>query len=363
MIKVLVIDDSVVFRSQISEALRGVPGVEVTGSAPSGRIALQKLEQNPVDVITLDMEMPEMDGLAVLKELKARKIKSKVIVFSSQTQRGAEKALDALRAGADDVVAKPSFDDGPKLSPAELIRQTLAPKVLQFKGVKDTQGHVGTAVTPEDLAQRHTTIKKGVVNNLAKVNIQSLRPNIIVIASSTGGPAALETIFSKLKGPFKVPILIAQHMPAVFTEILASRLSSVSGLVCREAKNGEKLMPGLVYVAPGDFHMELRGSGGETTISLNQNERRNSVRPAADYLFETAAELYGDKCLGIVLTGMGEDGLDGSIRIKERKGAVVIQNAASCVVFGMPGAVHAINLQDSSGDLEYVAHTIQKLGQ
>lgn len=341
--KILVVDDSIVFRTQITASLSGMSDIDVVGSAANGKIALQKLEQMSVDLITLDLEMPELNGIETLKELRARGFKTKVIVFSSQTIRGAEKALEALRLGADDVVAKPEGDTFNFDTVQGMIRSALVPRVLQFASKN-------TSVPP-----RSTPLPTFVSKALnPKQMISSFMPNGVVIASSTGGPSALETIFTGIKGPFKRPLLIVQHMPPVFTQILAKRLASLTGADFVEAKNGDPVVAGRAYIAPGDYHMEIVIKDGSPFVSLNQNPLRNSVRPAADFLFESAATLWKASLLGIVLTGMGEDGSVGAKEIRTKGGRILIQNKESCVVFGMPGAIFERDDYDEIANLETI---------
>jgi two-component system, chemotaxis family, protein-glutamate methylesterase/glutaminase len=342
--KVLVVDDSIVFRTQISSALSGLEGVEVVGTAANGRIALQKLEQLSVDLVTLDMEMPELNGIETLKAMRSRGFKTKVIVFSSQTMRGAENALEALRAGADDIVAKPSGEGTTFESAQEVIKAALIPRVVQFMGVPCAQR---SPRSDTNLSSADTLRPK---KNL----ISHFSPKALVIASSTGGPAALESIFSEIRGPFKIPILIAQHMPPVFTQILARRLSGIIGSDAREARDGDVIEKGVIYVAPGDYHMVVDKKDKNATISLNKGPLRNSVRPAADYLFESAALAFGADLAGIVLTGMGEDGAVGARVIRDHGGRILIQNKESCVVFGMPGAIYQNDDYDEIGDLKRI---------
>lgn len=355
--RVLIVDDSTVYRSQIRAALEGVAGVEVVGFASNGRLACEVLKSKAVDIITLDMEMPEMDGLATLAELKKMGITAKVIVFSAQTKAGAESTLAALRLGAVDFIAKPALD--PKAgSPAETIRAHLAPKVLQFAAAGPAplpSPGLPAAASPATVAPAASASLAG----FAPVNWRTFSPAIVTIASSTGGPAALESFFSQVRGPLTCPILIAQHMPPVFTATLAERLSRMSGLQIAEAQAGEALVPGRVYIAPGDFHLRVSVSG--KTLNLDQGPQRNSVRPAADHLFESAAAAYGARTLGIVLTGMGADGRDGAIAIKKAGGAVVIQDRLSCVVFGMPGAVAEARAFDQEENLSGIARRLALL--
>jgi two-component system chemotaxis response regulator CheB len=346
MMKVLIVDDSAVFRTQISHVLSGHEGIEVVGTAGNGKIALQKLEQLSVDLVTLDMEMPELSGLETLKLIREKKFNVKVIIFSSQTFKGAKLALDALNAGADDVVTKPTGENLTLELAQQMIKESLIPRVLQFR-----------KSDPKPTAPSIPTTLAGNVFTEAKPKklIASFLPDALVIASSTGGPTALETLFSFLKRPYKIPIFLTQHMPPVFTQILGKRLSELTGNIFREAIHGEIVKEGIIYIAPGDYHMHLKKSGMEVKIELSQLPQRNSVRPAADYMFETASEIYSNKLLGVVLTGMGEDGAVGARAIRNNGGAILIQNKESCVVFGMPGAVFNNNDFDGMGNLEYLA--------
>jgi two-component system chemotaxis response regulator CheB len=359
--KVLIVDDSVVFRTQIASALSAAPGIEIAGTAANGRIALQKLTQIPVDLITLDMEMPEMDGMETLKAIRAQKLNTKIIVFSSQTIRGAEKALEALREGADDVVAKPSGDHLNFETAHESVKSALLPKVLQFTDQRLfclKELNALKRATDQSLLPR--TVKSEFIAT-SKRPIRSMLAQAIVIASSTGGPTALEAIFSKLKGPFNLPILIAQHMPPIFTQILARRLGELTGVPSREAVDGEVITKNNIYLAPGDFHLKLSRKDGLPVATINQIEQRNSVRPAADYLFESAAQVFGRACIGLVLTGMGEDGCDGAKAIKQADGGIIIQNKESCTVFGMPGAVFEAGAFDEMGDLNFITEQLNYL--
>jgi two-component system chemotaxis response regulator CheB len=352
--KILVVDDSIVFRSQISASLSGVESVEVVGTASNGKIAIQKLQQSQIDLITLDMEMPEMNGLATIKEMKRLGIKTKIIVFSSQTVRGAEAALEALSAGADDVVAKPSADDMNFEKAQKMIEEALVPRVLQFlkSGSKVTRPQ--TAFSPASSSTTRSSL-------LTKKNLKHFLPKAVVIASSTGGPSALEVIFSKLKCEPKIPIFIVQHMPPVFTQILAKRLGELSGIPVHEAIHHQEVLPGHVYLAPGGFHMIVASESGKLLIKLNENELRNSVRPAADFLFESAGAIFKHQLLGLVLTGMGEDGAAGSKYIHDLGGGIIIQEKETCVVFGMPGAVFMNDTYDDIMNLDEISEYLRSV--
>jgi two-component system chemotaxis response regulator CheB len=366
--KVLIVDDSVVFRSQISTALANVPNIEVVGTAANGKLALQRLDQMQVDLMTLDMEMPEMNGIETLKALRARNSKVKVIVFSSQTIRGAEKALEALREGADDVVAKPEGDTFNFESAATAVRSALLPKIIQFKDQKLVSLRTNTEGIPTVIPSLAEQLKKDLqakahksVN--PKQNLNLVQPQAIVIASSTGGPSALEKIFSQMRAPFRIPIFITQHMPPVFTQILAKRIGELTGSVAKEGENGELAKKGVIYLAPGDFHMEIEMAHEGPTIRLNQKPLRCSVRPCADHMFESAARVYRRGLMGVVLTGMGEDGAAGSKAVRDEQGAIMIQNKESCVVWGMPGSVFDLDEYDEVGDLEKIVGHIRHMAQ
>lgn len=347
--RVMVVDDSVVFRSQLKACLDGQEGITVVGAAAHGKIALEKLEQTACDLVTLDLEMPEMDGLSFLEEKKRRGLSQRVIVFAAPNEAGAAQTLEALAAGADDFVRKPSGGAGSLEEALDGIRRELLPKVLQFKKKHEASGSATGAVSP---GRREPMAPRG--SRFTPIILETFRPRVVVIASSTGGPSALECVVSALRGQrVAVPILIAQHMPPQFTEALARRLEVVSGVATSEGKTGETLVPGRIYVAPGDYHMTVGRlpDSQRAVLRIDQGPKRNSVRPAADFLFESAAREFGATAAGFVLTGMGEDGKDGAVAIKEAGGGVMIQDRQSSVVWGMPGAVHDCGAFDGEGDL------------
>lgn len=350
--RILIVDDSVVFRSQIKAAFDGIPGIEVAGTAANGKIALDRLEQIPVDVVILDLEMPEMNGLQTIQEMQKRKMPQKVIVFASPTQSGALATFDALQAGASDFIPKPQGTKSLEDSLAQ-IRVDLVPKIIQFS--KRSFSAVPTAEITKKVDSHSLAQHKPVETHWKHISISSFRPRAVFIGSSTGGPTALEAIFRQLKGrKLHVPIFVAQHMPPMFTESLAKRIEHISGHPCAEGKHGEIVAAGKIYIAPGDFHMTVHRieHSSPVIIHLDQNPKRNSVRPAVDSLFESAARAYGAMCAAFILTGMGEDGMIGAKAIKDASGAVMIQNQETSVVWGMPGAVFAAGAYDEMGSLE-----------
>jgi two-component system, chemotaxis family, protein-glutamate methylesterase/glutaminase len=337
-IRLLIVDDSVLFRSQIQLALKDCPDIEIVGAASNGKIACDKMTHLDVDVCILDIEMPEMDGIQTLREMRTRGIKTKAIMFSSQSKAGAEKTLEAMKIGAYDFCPKPVQDEA-RMTPADKIREALLPKILALFGRIESVIGLKQAIS--------TSINKSSKNQFSW---EKFRPEVLVIASSTGGPNALFDFFSNLREPLPFPILVTQHMPPVFTTSFAERLASACGKICREAVHGEIAKPDHVYVAPGNFHMKLSGDKNAPMIILDQGPQRNFVRPCADFLFESAAKIYTKNTFGIVFTGMGRDGSEGCEAIKSFEGAVMIQTEESCVVFGMPGAVFDSGNFDYQGD-------------
>ena len=363
--RVLVVDDSLVFRSQIKAALEKESDLDVVGVASNGKVAIQKLQQLSVDLVTLDLEMPEMNGIETLHEMKKQGIKTRVIVFSSISKAGSKATLEALSAGADDFVTKPSGDDINIGNAADKIGEQLLPKVRQFADrAKSREEKKAKATAPPTPVEKKAPVpEKGPLSvekkDYHKKDLSFFVPKIVVIGSSTGGPAALEKVFQGLKPPFRCPLVIVQHMPPVFTASLAQRLQEICGVPCAEAKNGAVMESGHVYIAPGDYHLRLHKNGNEVFFRLDQGPAINYVRPAVDPLFETAAKIYGPDCGAFVLTGMGGDGQGGAIAVKEANGGVMIQSEESCVVYGMPAAVEASGAYDRQGDLAAVHHVLK----
>lgn len=353
--KILVTDDSVVYRSQIKAALSGVAFINEIDTANNGKIAIDKLNRSLFDLVILDLEMPEMDGIEALKAIKQKGYKTRVIMFSSQSKSGSEKTLEALSLGADDFIPKPVGDHHTINNLSDTIKNILLPKLRQFIVGSPTLTREETKsplpVTKDDAPYVYRT--KHPIRDYLRKEISLFIPKVVVIGSSTGGPPALDRVFKSLGTVPRCPVLIAQHMPPVFTASLAKRISQMSGMECSEAKNMETLQ-NKIYVAPGDFHMSLAKLGDTVKIQIDQRPERNCIRPAADYLFESAAKIFQSAALGIVLTGMGEDACDGAIAIKEAGGGVIIQTKESCTVFGMPGAVFEAKAYDEMMDPEQI---------
>lgn len=350
-IRVLVVDDSTVIRRLVSDVLAEDPALEVVGFAANGKLALAKIPQLNPDVVTLDIEMPEMDGLATLKELRKIHSKLPVIMFSTLTQRGAVATIDALSLGATDYVTKPA-NVGSVTAAIQKVREDLIPKIKAVCRYDDPLAQPSGPTQPQ---RSRPTV--GAHCSLPP----AARPAIIAMGVSTGGPNALTEIFSQLPADLPVPIVVVQHMPPLFTRYLAERLDAISPLTVREAASGEVLKAGCAWLAPGDYHLALTRSGGEIITRLHQGPPENSCRPAVDVLFRDVAALYGPAALAVVLTGMGYDGLRGSEAILDAGGYVVAQDEASSVVWGMPGAVASAGLADDILPLNGIAAHLTRL--
>lgn len=362
-IKVLIVDDSVVIRRLLANVLDSDPHIEVVGTAPDGKIALAKIAQLNPDLVTLDIEMPVMDGLETLPELKALRPNLPVIMFSTLSTRGAEATFQALELGASDYVAKPA-NVGSVSHALQVVRDELVPKVKALcrsaqSGVVNSGALNSNTLKTQSVLASSRGNSTGGVNAITKFPARK-RKEVLVIGSSTGGPQALAAVLSGLPGTFPLPIAIAQHMPPVFTKSLAARLNQNCALEVVESAGGETMKAGCVYIAPGDFHLHLKKKGASFATSISQGPRENSCRPAVDVLFRSAAEIYGAGCLALVLTGMGQDGLIGCTQVVEAGGAVIAQDEQTSVVWGMPRAVSEAQLAAEICPLQDIAQTLSK---
>jgi two-component system chemotaxis response regulator CheB len=326
-IRVLVVDDAVVVRKLITETLCQDPGLEVAGIAANGKIALQKIPQLSPDILTLDVEMPEMDGLATLREIRKLYPKLPVIMFSTLTQKGAMATLEALSLGASDYVTKPSNVGGVSEG-MERLRQDLIPKIkIHCRHIQPVPTALGTPVPLHGPASSFATPKPP----------RSGPIELVCIGTSTGGPNALADVFANLPGKFPVPIVIVQHMPPLFTAMLAERLTTHSRIPCHEGVEAMPVAAGHAYIAPGGKHMELKRTSTGTVLHLHEGPQENSCRPAVDVLFRSVPAAYSGPVLGVIMTGMGQDGLRGCEIIREHGGHILVQDEATSVVWGMPG--------------------------
>ena len=342
-IRVLVVDDSVVIRRLVTHALEEDAALEVVGAASNGAIALQRIPQMNPDVITLDIEMPEMDGIETLRRIRREYPQLRVIMFSTLTERGAAVTFEALSLGADDYVTKASNEGSLDRSMARL-REELIPKIRQFF-------QVASQVAPSTPARSLPA---------APFSLKT-RPRVVVIGVSTGGPNALGAILPQVPASFPLPILVVQHMPPMFTQLLANRLSSTCHLHVEEGRHGERVTPGTILIAPGDFHMRVASNGNAVSVVLDQSPQQNSCRPAVDALFSSIGEVYGGAAIAVILTGMGQDGLRGTGILKARGASVLAQDEASSVVWGMPGAIVNAGLADRVLPLDQVVPEIMRM--
>ncbi len=330
-IGVLIVDDSVVVRGVISSLLEQDRDIEVTGTAANGKIGLEKISRLNPDVVLLDIEMPTMNGLDMLKELRQRDPHLPVIMFSSLTERGAAATMDALLLGANDYVCKPG---GTAMQDAEAgkqaIRQELIPKIKQFATARG----------------KRPASKSAAVTKPVRRSVVQHRVDVVAIGVSTGGPQALAQLLPTFVPDCPVPILVVQHMPPMFTRHLASRLAGTFDLKVCEAEQGCQLQPGHVYIAPGGYHMQVERIDAGSRIRLNKDPPENACRPSVDTLLRSVAETYGAASLTVVLTGMGNDGTRGCRQLFELGGRIIVQDEQSSVVWGMPGHVAGQGLAD-----------------
>jgi two-component system chemotaxis response regulator CheB len=326
-IAVLIADDSVVVRRVLTNVLSADPDIRIVGTAGSGRIALEKIEELKPEILILDIEMPEMDGLETLRHLRRLHPRLPVIMFSTLTERAAAATLEALSLGARDYVTKPGNVVGASAT-MEAVRSQLIPRI---KALVPREPRTPQPAPPA-LADRRP----------ARTGPHEL----LVIGASIGGPDAVAAVVCALPGDLPVPVVIVQHMPPIFTRLFAQRVDRTAQLAVVEGQPGMGLTPGLVVVAPGDSHLLVADGRRGPVVTTNQEPRQNGCRPAVDVLFASAAAMFGDRVLACVLTGMGKDGLDGSRRLHAAGSEIVVQDEATSVVWGMPGAVASAGLAD-----------------
>ena len=416
-VRILVVDDSVVIRKLLTTTLEEVADFEVVATAAHGKIALARLSQCNPDVVILDVEMPEMDGIETLKQIRKVAPRLPVIMFSTRTERGAVATIEALTAGASDYVAKPSNVGGMVVAMTR-VREELAPKILALTGRRPSplpslasSPFAAIAAAAAAGAPRLATTMS--VPNLAYVPIAPAAPaapgsasksptgpvvvrartstqpsvrgatssipvlpdgpirlhraagprppiEIVAIGASTGGPNALSVLLGQLPPDFPVPVVIVQHMLATFTRHFAERLATQCRIKIVEAAAGDALAPGCVYIARGDHHLLVERRAGRGGLEMNQGPVENFCRPAVDVLFRSVARSYGAGALAVVLTGMGHDGLSGSGAIRDAGGDVIVQDEASSVVWGMPGFIARAGLASQVIAIDQLAAELRR---
>jgi two-component system chemotaxis response regulator CheB len=367
MISVLVVDDSVVVRRLIVDALGEAENIEVVGTASNGLLAQAKIDQLKPDVITMDIEMPQMDGIEAVRELRKRHKQIPVIMFSTLSAAGASATLEALAAGATDYVTKPS-NVGSVAESIAAVRQQLVPKIHALGAPRRPASPLSrppaTPTRPTAPARagvpptgpgRPGAAPAGAPARPAARRAPGGRIDLLAIGSSTGGPDALTKVLIGLPADLPVPIVITQHMPPVFTRMFAERLDRSTPLRVVEATDGMELTAGWAYIAPGDQHLVLHRRGTATLTQLSGAPPENSCRPAVDVMFRSVAGLYGGSAYATVLTGMGQDGRNGAKVLRDAGAEVLAQDEASSVVWGMPGAVVTAGLADEVLPLDRIA--------
>ena len=346
--KILVVDDSALYRQSIHNVLREIADIKVVGKAENGVEALEKIAQLDPDLLTLDVQMPDMDGIEVLHEIKRRKLRPKAIMVSSFTSEGAQVTMDALMYGAFDFILKPSGSDA--TANRQQLRDSLAEKIATFR--EASQERAGA------------TRAQGATPSRSSTSVMEAAPRptsaceAVTIATSTGGPAALKQMLPKLPADLAVPVFVVQHMPAHYTRSLAKRLNAICPLEVVEGSDRMSVEVGRVIIAPGGKQMKLARSGGDLVVRVTSAPSEHGVCPSVDYLIRSACEILGGNTLAVIMTGMGRDGVDGCRRLKEAGGYVFAQHQCDCVVYGMPKAVIEQELADRILPLGKIAPAI-----
>lgn len=353
-LKILVVDDSLVVCRLLTTLLSQEPQLEVVGKAENGRITLEKIPHLQPDLVIMDIEMPEMNGLDTLKIIKKRYPSLFVLIFSSFTKRGSQVTVEALLLGAYDYVTKPTQLRDLKES-GEYLKTVLLSKI---KGIAQLLLNSPSVAFSREKEQQIHSQGMSPLPSIPKKKIE-----IVVMGASTGGPEALTTILTQLPADFPVPILVVQHMPAVFTRVFAERLNSLSKLKIQEALPDQKLQASQVWIAPGDFHLEIQPQEGALALKIQQDPPYHFCRPSVDVLFNSVVSFYGSTTLAVLLTGMGQDGLQGCEAIRKAQGQIIVQDATSSLVWGMPGQVARAGLADYILPLTQIASEILRLVQ
>ncbi len=345
-LKILVVDDSALYRQSIQNVLREVPGVVIVGTAKDGVEALEKTQQLDPDLMTLDVQMPDMDGIQVLRQLKCRRLRAGAIMVSSLTSEGAKVTTDALLQGAFDFILKPASNDS--AANRQQLRDALEEKITAFR----------------EATVRQVRTNRRVVRQVEADQVVESAPmphsvcRSVLIGTSTGGPEALKVVLSRLPADLSVPVLVVQHMPPQYTRSLALRLNEACELEVMEAEDNASAEAGRAIIAAGGKQMQLLDSGGGLVVRITDDPPENGVRPSVDYLIRSAAKTLDGNALAVIMTGMGRDGLEGCRALKQAGGYVFAQSQEDCVVYGMPKAVIDNQLADRALPLGKIAPAI-----
>lgn len=370
-IRVMIVDDSAVVRRVVSDALRAEPQIEVVGFAQNGRVAVQQISVLRPDVLTMDIEMPELDGISTVRELRRAGHRQPIIMFSTLTERGAQATFDALSAGATDYIPKPSQ----VVDVTDAIAQVRAGLIPLIKALAPRQ-HVRPeprmptaapaptpapqVVPPPRPAPEPVVTPAAAAPPIPPRSVDVPAVDVLAVGCSTGGPEALSTFLSGLPEQFPVPVVVVQHMPPVFTAQFAARLDRQLPLRVVEASAPEQLRPGSVYIAPGDYHLEVHRQQGGVWTRTTQAPPENFCRPAVDVMLRSVAATFGGRTLGVILTGMGQDGRIGCEALVRAGGRVLVQDQATSVVWGMPGAVAGAGLAEQVLPLGQLAGAVRR---
>ena len=358
-IATLIVDDTVIYRKILSEAAATFPELQVIGTAPSGSLALRKMEQTPVRLVLLDIHMPDMDGVETLRRIKKSFPQVFVVMVSGVSTRGAETTIQALQLGALDFIRKPDGAN-PEVNFRNLIND-LKPvvRLISLRAQMKTGSSASTRNSFGTASGMQRVSAAAPPPHRMKTGVIPTRFAVVAIGVSTGGPEALTKVLPLLPGDLPVPVVLVQHMPPLFTRSLADSLGKKSQLQIIEAAEGNAVKAGTVYIAPGGRHMIVRKEEGNTVIRLNDGPPENSCRPAVDVLFRSVAAVYGDSgILSVILTGMGSDGCAGVRACKRSACFSITQSESTCVVYGMPRAVDEAGLSDLSLPLDRIAEAI-----
>ena len=355
-LKVVIVDDMLTYRIILSSLLRKIPGVKVVGSASNGKEALEKIESLRPDMITLDIEMPIMDGLKTLEELKKHHPEIGVIMVSGANKKNADITVKALQKGALSFIVKPDATSTEEAK--EYLLTSIRKEIEAFiEGRKRKRvGRRTTAKTPEHRVSKPAPQRPG------KRVVPPTNPEVVALGISTGGPKALSDVIPLLPGNLPFPIVLVQHMPPLFTKSLADSLDRKSELTVKEAEKGETIEPGKVYIAPGGHHMVVKKVGAKRIVDLNDNPPEHGCRPAVDVLFRSVAEAFDPKrTVAIVMTGMGDDGCQGAAMLRRKGAYCIAQNEESCVVYGMPKCLVEKGIAHEVLDLKEIPRAISRL--
>lgn len=369
-LRLLVVDDSAMYRQALKGIVETIPGVKCIGFACNGKEAIEKIVLEKPDVVTLDMEMPVMSGLDVIKAVTAKNLSAKLIIVSACSQSGAEVAINALKLGAYDFITKPNRLGGGGAK--EDIRQQLVEKLealhggssivikQSVKAIDTTKNSQKPVATGKATAPTKTSVVRKSVPPLSlSPSRLTLAPMAIAMGCSTGGPKALLKLFSGLHSELGVPIFIVQHMPPMFTQTLAKSIDEISKISVKEAEDGDKPLPNHAYIAPGGRQMKLIHGSDGIEIKITDDEPENFCKPSVDYFFNSVAEIYEARALAVILSGMGSDGREGLKKMKRYGVTVLGQDEGSCVVYGMPRVAQESGLVDTQVSIEKMAAAIE----